>query len=77
MGNARALGASGGQQRVALARALVSDPGIIIADEPTGNLDSEASAEMMSLLARLNREQSRMIVMVTHNLSLYQLLVEE
>ncbi|MCA9372936.1 ABC transporter ATP-binding protein [Candidatus Woesebacteria bacterium] len=62
---------SGGQQqRVALARALVSDPGIIIADEPTGNLDSEASAEMMSLLARLNREQSRMIVMVTHNLSL-------
>ena len=62
---------SGGQQqRVALARALVADPGIIIADEPTGNLDTEASAEMIGLLAKLNRTESRMILMVTHNLSL-------
>lgn len=62
---------SGGQQqRVALARAMVTDPGIIVADEPTGNLDSEASEDMIALLAKLNREQSKLILMVTHNLSL-------
>ncbi|MCA9369455.1 ABC transporter ATP-binding protein [Candidatus Woesebacteria bacterium] len=62
---------SGGQQqRVSLARALSSDPGIIIADEPTGNLDTQSSADIMSLLALLNREERRMIVMVTHDLQL-------
>lgn len=59
---------SGGQsQRVAIARAIVGDPDIILADEPTGNLDSKMSAEIMDILHRLNREQGRTIVMVTHN----------
>ena len=60
---------SGGeQQRVALARALVHDPLLILADEPTGNLDDETGAQVMSLLARLAREQGRTLLMVTHNL---------
>src|SRR5688572_13528921 len=60
---------SGGeQQRVALARALVHDPVLILADEPTGNLDEETGAQVIALLVRLTREQNRTLLIVTHNL---------
>lgn len=59
---------SGGeQQRVAIARAVINRPAIILADEPTGNLDSENSKIVLDMLSRLNRELGQTIVMITHN----------
>ena len=59
---------SGGQeQRVAIARAIVADPKIIVADEPTGDLDAESAAAVMAMLGRLNRDLGKTLVMVTHD----------
>ncbi len=65
---------SGGQQqRVAIARALVAKPAIVLADEPTGNLDSRTSADVLGLLQRTSNELNQTIVMITHNDSIAQL----
>jgi len=59
---------SGQQQKVSLARALITNPEIIIADEPTGNLDFESGQELIQILVKLNKEDHKTIVMVTHDL---------
>ncbi len=62
---------SGGQQqRVSIGRALITNPALILADEPTGNLDSKASDEIMELLRKSNKEYKQTIIMITHNLEI-------
>ncbi len=66
--NNKPLELSGGeQQRVALARAIINQPAIILADEPTGNLDSENSKIVLDMFAELNRKFKQTIIMITHN----------
>ena len=61
----------GAQQRIAIARALLNPPEVILADEPTGNLDPETADGIMSLLTGINREKGTAVVMVTHNVSIF------
>lgn len=58
---------SGGQQRVSIGRALVNNPAIMLADEPTGNLDSENSKEIISLLRQFNKEYNQTVIIITHD----------
>lgn len=69
--NRRILKLSGGeQQRVSIGRALITRPSLILADEPTGNLDSKASEEIVSLLKKTNKKYNQTIIMITHNLEI-------
>ncbi len=65
---------SGGQQqRVAIARAIISKPAVILADEPTGNLDSKTSGDVIKLLRTVNQRFEQTLIMITHNLEIAQL----
>ncbi|MCQ2527432.1 MAG: ATP-binding cassette domain-containing protein, partial [Lachnospiraceae bacterium] len=62
---------SGGQQqRTSIGRALISRPSVLLADEPTGNLDTKSGNEVMEILKRFNREYNQTIIMITHNMEL-------
>ncbi|MGM9765303.1 MAG: ATP-binding cassette domain-containing protein, partial [Candidatus Cryptobacteroides sp.] len=64
---------SGGeQQRIAIARSLLNEPEVIIADEPTGNLDNDTADGILQLITRINREKGTAVVMVTHNRSIFE-----
>lgn len=58
------------QQRTSIGRAIITKPAIILADEPTGNLDSKASEEVVTLLQKMNKDYKQTIIMITHNLEI-------